>query len=403
MSYNMTSQQFLNQLQMAWRRRDANLISNFFSLKDPHIVNNNLYNFNPNMAEAYVESTLADVIVPHLKCIACLKDKKFTEAYNNQLAVMQAFVKVFQNLKNDNWLIPVIYTVCLDLRMLTYSVNSEVTQTQLKTGVVKPREALENTAEAIMGAFRVCAADNRSGEQETKRWGMMLFANQLFKVYFKMSQLHLMKPLIRAIESSPFKNKFSISQQVTYKYYAGLKAMMDEDYKSANQYLTFAFERCEKSSRKNKQHILIYLIPIRILLGYMPTREVLEKYDLLPMWDIANAVKRGRVNELVQVMSTYQALLCKYRIYTVVEKLRMITYRNMFKKVFLLHKNHLIDMNVLMVTLQTFEDIEIDLDETHCILANLIHDGKVKGYISLSHQKLVLSKIDPFPKLTSIG
>jgi hypothetical protein len=60
---------------------------------------------------------------------------------------------------------------------------------------------------------------------------MMLFANHLFKVYFKMSQLHLMKPLIRAIESSPFKNKFSIGQQVTYKYYAGLKAMMDEDYK----------------------------------------------------------------------------------------------------------------------------------------------------------------------------
>ena len=72
---------------------------------------------------------------------------------------MQAFVKIFQNLRNDNWLIPVIYTVCLDLRMLTYKVNTEVTQTQLKTGVVKPREALEHTAEAIMGAFRVCAAD----------------------------------------------------------------------------------------------------------------------------------------------------------------------------------------------------------------------------------------------------
>lgn len=65
----------------------------------------------------------------------------------------------------------------------------------------------------------------------------------------------------------------------------------------------------------------------------MPTKEVLEKYDLLPMWDIANAVKRGRVNELVQAMSTYQAFLCKFRVYTVVEKLRMITYRNMFKKV----------------------------------------------------------------------
>lgn len=75
----------------------------------------------------------------------------------------------------------------------------------------------------------------------------------------------------------------------------------------------------------------------------------------------------------------------------------------MFIDRFLLHRNHLIDMNVLKVGLQVFEDPESDLDETHCILANLIYEGKIKGYISLSHQKLVLSKIDPFPKLTSIS
>lgn len=60
-------------------------------------------------------------------------------------------------------------------------------------------------------------------------------------------------------------------------------------------------------------------------------------------------------------------------------------------------------MNVLMVGLQMVEEPQIDLDETHCIVANLIYEGKIKGYISLSHQKLVLSKIDPFPKLTSIS
>ncbi len=60
-------------------------------------------------------------------------------------------------------------------------------------------------------------------------------------------------------------------------------------------------------------------------------------------------------------------------------------------------------MNVLMVGLQLVENPEIDLDETHCILANLIYEGKIKGYISLSHQKLVLSKLDPFPMLTTIS
>lgn len=81
------------------------------------------------------------------------------QAYNNQLSLVQAFVKIFQNLKNDNWLIPVMNTVCLDLRMLTYNMNVDKSDTVSKTGVVRPREALENTAEAIMAAFRVCAAD----------------------------------------------------------------------------------------------------------------------------------------------------------------------------------------------------------------------------------------------------
>lgn len=80
---------------------------------------------------------------------------------------------------------------------------------------------------------------SRSLENETKRWGMMLFANYLFKVYFKMSLLRLIKPLIRALQSSPLKNKFSIGQQVTYKYYAGLKAMIDEDYKTGTQDIQF--------------------------------------------------------------------------------------------------------------------------------------------------------------------
>lgn len=64
----------------------------------------------------------------------------------------------------------------------------------------------------------------------------------------------------------------------------------------------------------------------------MPTKEILEKYELLPMWYIANAVRRGRVDELTNTMNEYRVLLCKFRIYTIVEKLRIITYRNLFKK-----------------------------------------------------------------------
>jgi hypothetical protein len=61
---------------------------------------------------------------------------------------------------------------------------------------------------------------------------MLSLVNQLFKVYFRINKLHLCKPLIRAIDSSPFKEQFALGQRVTYRYYVGRKAMFDSDYKA---------------------------------------------------------------------------------------------------------------------------------------------------------------------------
>ena len=72
---------------------------------------------------------------------------------------------------------------------------------------------------------------SRSLEDYTKRWGMLSLVNQLFKVYFRINKLQLCKPLIRAIDSSPFKDHFALGQRVTYRYYVGRKAMFDSDYK----------------------------------------------------------------------------------------------------------------------------------------------------------------------------
>lgn len=43
-------------------------------------------------------------------------------------------------------------------------------------------------------------------------------------------------------------------------------------------------------------------------------------------------------------------------------------------------------------------DEEIELDEIECIIANLVFQRKVKGYIMHSKRVLILSKADPFPK-----
>lgn len=174
---------------------------------------------------------------------------------------------------------------------------------------------------------------NRSSNEDTKRLGMLNLVNQLFKVYFRINKLHLCKPLIRAIESSAYKDLFPLAQQITYKYFVGRKAMFDSDYKVADEYLSYAFEHCHKKFPKNKRLILIYLVPVKMLLGYMPKREMLERYDVLQFHELSCALKEGNIAKFDEVIQRHEKFFIEYGIYLIVEKLKTIGYRNLFKRV----------------------------------------------------------------------
>lgn len=88
----------------------------------------------------------------------------------------------------------------------------------------------------------------------------------------------------------------------------------------------------------------------------------------------------------------------------------------------LLMKTHQIPIEAYLEALKFMGVEDIDLDETQCsvrylcalyriwsisfynagIIANLIFENKIKGYISNSHNKLVISKQNAFPSLAAI-
>lgn len=395
----MTLAHYLQLLDRSWRTQEAHKIASLLSLRHEHVESVNLYNENPEgMVERLVTSPIDELAVYHLKCLYVLSQSKYLEAYQLQSAMTQSLTKIIQSQKEENWFLPVMYVVCLDLRTLAQKAESQ------RVGVAeKPGEILEKAAECLMGCFRVCAADNRSSEEDTKRLGMLNLVNQLFKVYFRINKLHLCKPLIRAIESSPFKESFSLSQQITYRYYVGRKAMFDSDYKAADQYLTYAFENCHKLSKRNKRLILIYLVPVKMLLGYIPKREVLEKYDVIQFWDLVVAVCQGNLKSFDELMEKHESFFIKCGIYLIIDKLKIIAYRNLFRKVYLILNTHQIPVEALQTALTSLGQTDVDLDETQCIVANLIYEGKIKGYISHQHRKVVVSKQNPFPALTSLS
>lgn len=395
----MSVAHYLQLIERYWRSQDGPKLGSFLSLRHEHAQYANYHVESPEgIVERFLMSPIDELVILHLKCLFAISQNDYLGAYHTQNSLVQTLTKILQSQKEENWSLPIMYTLCLDLRLLAQLAENQ------RSGVNdKPGEILEKAAECLMGCFRVCAADNRSSEEDTKRIGMLALVNQLFKVYFRINKLHLCKPLIRAIEGSQFKESFSLSQQITYRYFVGRKAMFDSDYKIADEYLTYAFENCHKQSKKNKRLILIYLVPVKMLLGFIPSKEVLEKYDLMQLWDLVQAVCQGDLKSFDELMEQHEAFFIKCGIYLIVDKLKIIAYRNLFKKAYLVLNTHQIPLEALQTALVWLGQSDVDLDETECLVANLINEGKIKGYISHQHRKVVVSKQNPFPSLTSLS
>ena len=187
------------------------------------------------------------------------------------------------------------------------------------------------------------------------------------------------------------------------RYFVGRKYMFDNQLKEAEEYLRYSFEHCNRDCRENKRLILIYLVPVKMLLGQMPLVALLQKYNLEEFTGVMEAVKEGNLCKLNHALDENEKIFIKWGIFLILEKLKIITYRNLFKKVTLLMKSHQISVEAFTTALRLMKVEGIDNDETACILANLIYQGRIKGYISHQHNKLVVSKQNPFPPLSAVS
>ncbi|NWY06731.1 PCID2 protein, partial [Nothoprocta ornata] len=413
---HITINQYLQQVQEAIDSRDGQFCAELVSFKHPHVANPRLQLPSPEeKCQQVLEPPYDEMFAAHLRCTYAVGNHDFVEAYKCQtvifcgplarkrcLFIMPCLLHAMHILSVKHLYLsralPIMYAVALDLRIFANNADQQL----VKKGKSKVGDMLEKAAELLMSCFRVCASDTRAGIEDSKKWGMLFLVNQLFKIYFKINKLHLCKPLIRAIDSSNLKDEYSMAQRVTYRYYVGRKAMFDSDFKQAEEYLSFAFEHCHRSSQKNKRMILIYLLPVKMLLGHMPTVQLLKKYDLMQFAEVTKAVSEGNLLLLNEALTKHETFFIRCGIFLILEKLKIITYRNLFKKVYLLLKTHQLSLDAFLFALKFMQVDDVDIDEVQCILANLIYMGHIKGYISHQHQKLVVSKQNPFPPLSTV-
>jgi hypothetical protein len=227
-------------------------------------------------------------------------------------------------------------------------------------------------------------------------------------VYWRLGTLNIAKPLIRSVESPSFLpvDRFPLSQQVTYRYFTGLKAVLDGAYQDAARSLTLALELCDPNHARNRRAIMVYLVPVLMTTGRLPSAGTLAEHGLTAYLEVRNAVVAGDGLSFDSAVARHEEFLVRKGTLLLVEKLKSLLYRNLLKKIFLaLGQETRLPLTAVQAALKVLGAEPLDLDEIECIVANLIVSGLVKGYIAHKQRILVLAKggsAGAFPPVTVV-
>ncbi|GJP32382.1 hypothetical protein CLOM_g7842 [Closterium sp. NIES-68] len=339
-----------------------------------------------------VPERLGEMLLPLMQAMAAIQRHQFTDAFGEMLQSANLLLPVLRNWEGT-WALPPLHVVVHDLRVLAEKADME------QRAASKSPDKLKAAASFLMKVFGAIAGKG------PKKVGSLYVACQLFKIYFKLGTLNLSKSIIRVIDSSKGFDDYPARDQVTYKYYTGRLDVFNDAFLQADEKLGFALKRCHRSKPFNIRRILRYLVPVRLSLGYLPSPALLHNYQLQEYEGIVQAMRTGDVRLLRDTLSANEDRFLRAGVYLLLEKLELHVYRRLIRKIHVLQRAkdpsraHQVRLEVVVRALAG-RGAGVDMDEMEGLVATLIALGFVKGYLSHKSKVIVLSKQDPFPRLT---
>ena len=338
---------------------------------------------------------LSGAVISHLLCINSLLGKDIEGAFKNQLDCYDYVYSYLNLCSSDNdttWIIPVFTKVADDMRRLAQIDDANKGTSQSITRCISKYQ----TTFTSLQYAPLNTIDNRS----SKKLVFIYIANLQLKIYFKLHNLQNALKIVPLCDNvlRDAIELFPLSDVTTYKYYNGRLKMFSDELEDAADCLTWALDNTPMNCIKNRQLILTSLIPVNMVFhGIFPTEVVGKKYGLQCLVDIANAVKVGNIKVFEDLMELYQESFLKLGIYLVLERLKTVAYRCLYKRVYKIIGDSRVHLSIFEHVMKSLGE-EVDLDEIECIISNLIWNNKVKGYLHHKRRTLVLDKKgDPFP------
>ena len=149
--------------------------------------------------------------------------------------------------------------------------------------------------------------------------------------------MHLCSKVMGQLERSVEFSVFSKSDQVVFYFYAGRLKLYFHEFESAEAFLNLAFTHCLSSEYRIKKNILSYLVPARIVRGWIPQSRLLQKYHLDGIFtELVDAFQAGDYETYHNIVDANRKWFMKRNLYLIMkQRPQLLMLRNVFLKRFL--------------------------------------------------------------------
>ncbi|CEP24733.1 unnamed protein product [Cyberlindnera jadinii] len=336
--------------------------------------------------------------------------------FNETGDLLRALNRFAEN--KDNWAVkPLIAVTKLLISRAVeadnYMLNNPNEFNAKAVGDFEVERCLTKAARIIHNSFKLCLNDRNEDDQLTRRKYTYFFVAHELKIYYKLQNRDLAKNMEKVLVSLkrnlPDLMNIEKSHAVTYLYYSGIIFCGDGDFITAYKKFKLAYQLCNKKDDKHAEAILLYLIPLKFVVTrqYPDFAKFAKRLSVYSIYKaLFESVVSGDLSKFDKEFDELEIFFLKKNLYFAIETMRQYVILKLIKRI------HLITGSPLHLSIRALTaGFEVSLyhndtrnvtnfssDETECLMANLIYEGHIKGYLSHSNGVCVLSKKDPFPK-----
>ena len=386
---------YVGQIARLIKSRNGKQLSSLLTEDNP-LNKNDLMSLSPEMLSGLVASKLSSFeFIGDL-----LLYKRSIEVAHNDVGALEMATTSLRKLTNvylaeDNeWLFPVFSHVTVLCRKLAGRLDIE--------------SASQKWTKKLVEIYRELFAILHKERERLP--GTAWLTCQLLHLFMALDQVKLCSHILAALSQSLVKeggfDPDSVPRPiaVTLYYYWARFLVMDGKVIEAREKLEWAFVKCARHAR-NRRRIAEYLIPCMIATGSVPREQFIRECGLDHFIGLAKAIRIGDVATYNKLMEEDLLLLAQSGTLILMEKCKLICYRNLTKRVSIIMRELGSDESKLdLVGFEAAWNLleGASRDELICALADLIYSGAVKGYLAPDHGKLVLSKASSFPPIASV-